>query len=127
MVACKYLTTLPYRFPTQRATRCVMAADLRNKGEKPGVPPLPVARGPVPFQLLVRICAGFVALAGGITLLGWILSSPFLSSLGSGTIPVAPSTAALFVLYAVALSLRSFPPQRGTYWTGLAITSAGGG
>ncbi|MCX5864303.1 MAG: GAF domain-containing protein [Deltaproteobacteria bacterium] len=88
-------------------------------------PPLPIIREPVPFQLLVRVCAGFVALAGGIALLGWILGSPFLSSLGSGTIPVAPSTAALFVLYAVALSLRSFPPQRGAYWTGLAITSAG--
>jgi PAS domain S-box-containing protein len=88
-------------------------------------PPLPIIQGPVPFQLLVRICAGFVALAGGIALLGWILGSPFLSSLGSGTIPVAPSTAALFVLYAVALFLRSFPPQRGAYWTGLAIASAG--
>ncbi|MFA6898973.1 MAG: GAF domain-containing protein [Desulfurivibrionaceae bacterium] len=62
---------------------------------------------------------------GGIALLGWVLGSPFLSSLGSGTIPVAPSTALLFVLYAVALSLRSFPPQRGAYWTGLAITSTG--
>ncbi|MFA6282956.1 MAG: GAF domain-containing protein [Desulfurivibrionaceae bacterium] len=101
-----------------------MAADLRNK-EKTGSPLLPVAREPLPFQLLVRICAGIVAATGGIALLGWMLGSPFLSSLGSGTIPVAPSTALLFVLYAVALFLRSRPPHRGAYWTGLTIVSAG--
>ena len=125
MVACKHLNTLPYRFPTQRTTRCVMAADLRNKGGNPAAHPLSVAWRAMPFQLLVRICSGFVALTGGIALLGWMLGSPFLSNLGSGTIPVAPSTALLFMLYAVALFLRSFPPQRGTYWTGLTIASAG--
>ncbi|MHB1185788.1 MAG: GAF domain-containing protein [Desulfobulbia bacterium] len=102
-----------------------MAADLRNKGEKPAALPLSVAWRTMPFQLLVRICSGFVALTGGIALLGWIFGSPFLSNLGSGTIPVAPSTALLFMLYAATLFLRSFPPQRGTYWTGLTITSAG--
>jgi len=102
-----------------------MAADLRNRKKNRDSSPLPIAQGPVPFQLLIRICAVFVALTGGIALLGWILGTPFLSSLDSGNIPVAPSTAILFVLYAVALYLRSLPPQRGAYWTGLAITSAG--
>ncbi|MFH1019127.1 MAG: hypothetical protein V1782_00740, partial [Pseudomonadota bacterium] len=102
-----------------------MAADLRDKEKRTGSPPLPVARGPMPFQLLIRVCTGFVAVAGGLALLGWMLGSPFLSSLGSGTIPVAPSTAFLFVLYAMAISLRSRPPHRGAYWTGLTIISAG--
>ncbi|MCX5875980.1 MAG: GAF domain-containing protein [Deltaproteobacteria bacterium] len=100
-----------------------MTADFRNKEKNRDS--LPIAQGPVPFQLLIRICAVFVALTGGIALLGWMLGAPFLSSLDSGNIPVAPSTAILFVLYAVALYLRSLPPQRGAYWAGLAITSAG--
>lgn len=100
-----------------------MAAELRNKEKNRAS--LPIAQGPIPFQLLIRICAVFVAVTGCIALLGWILGSPFLSSLGSGNIPVAPSTAVLFVLYAVALCLRSRPPHRGAYWAGLAITSAG--
>ncbi|HEX9716195.1 MAG TPA: ATP-binding protein [Desulfurivibrionaceae bacterium] len=103
-----------------------MAADLPNKEEPHCAPPLlPVVVGPRPSRLFLRLCALFVAVTGGIALLGWILGLPFLSSLGSGNIPVAPSTALLFVLYGVALALRSRPPQRGAYWAGLAITSAG--
>jgi len=93
-----------------------MAAELPDRDKNRDSPP---------FQILLRICAGFIALAGSGAILGWLLGSPFLLSLGSGNIPVAPSTAPLFVLYALALYLRSRPPHRKTYWAGLIITSAG--
>ncbi|MFA7382102.1 MAG: ATP-binding protein [Desulfurivibrionaceae bacterium] len=86
---------------------------------------LPVAQGPIPLKTLIRLCAGFIASAGVITLFGWIIGSPFLSSLGSGTIPMAPSTALLFVLYAVALCLRSLPPHPWAPWANRIIVSAG--
>lgn len=102
-----------------------MAAELPNTEKKRCSPSLPIARELRPSQLLLCLCALFLALTGGIALLGWLLGSPFLSSLGSGKIPVAPSTALLFVLYAAALTLRSRPPQCAAYWAGLAITSTG--
>jgi len=86
----------------------------------------PSTQTQIPFQRPIRLCAGFVGLVGGITLLGWVLGLPFLSSSGSGTIPMAPSTAILFMLYAAALFHRSCSPYRGASWTGLLIVLAGG-
>lgn len=100
-----------------------MPTALRDKENSS--PSLPVVGEPRHSRLLLRLCALFVAVTGGITLFGWILGLPFLSSLGSDNIPVAPSTALLFVLYAAALALRSRPRQRWGYWTGLAIASSG--
>ena len=96
---------------------------LRKKASD--LPPQPIAGERIPLPLLIRLCAGLVAITGSVALLGWLLGSPFLSSLGSGKIPVAPSTAVFFVLYAATLFLRSRTPRRWAYWTGLAITSAG--
>ena len=93
-----------------------MAAELSDKKKNRDSPPL---------KTPILLCAGFVAGAGAITLLGWLIGSPFLSSLGSGTIPMAPSTALLFVLYAVALCLRSLPPHRWEPWAGRIIDSTG--
>jgi len=88
--------------------------------------PLPNDWGPHPFRLLISICAMFVAGVGFVALLGWVLELPVLASLGSGMIPVAPSTAVMFVLYAGAIFLRThFQKSRVTYWTGLSINSAG--
>lgn len=87
---------------------------------------LPVAQEPGRLRPMVSICAVLVAGIGLIALLGWVLGLPFLASLGSDKIPVAPSTAVLFVLYAVAVLLRAqLPARRGTYWIGLSINSAG--
>jgi len=104
-----------------------MDADLPNTAKRTGSPslPLPVDRERIPLRRLIRFCAGLVAIAGSVALLGWLLGSPFLSSLGSGKIPVAPSTAVFFIFYAATLFLRSRTPHRWAYRTGLAITSAG--
>jgi PAS domain S-box-containing protein len=76
-----------------------------------------------------RIVVILVLLVAGIgiaALLGWALGIPFLASLGPGMIPVAPSTAAMFILYGAALFLRArMQKSRAASWTGLAIMIAG--
>ncbi len=66
---------------------------------------------------------GFLTAAIGIVvMLGWILQLPQLSSFGSNLIPMAPSTAMLFILMGIAQSLRRRLPQnRAAYFAGLAI------
>jgi hypothetical protein len=51
------------------------------------------------------------AALGLLVLLGWILQLPLLTSFGANLIPMAPSTALLFILLGIALSLRSRMPQ----------------
>ena len=55
---------------------------------------------------LAGILSLLVAGTGLIALLGWGLQLPFLTGFGAGRIPMAPSTALLFVLYGIALFLR---------------------
>jgi PAS domain S-box-containing protein len=82
--------------------------------------------GPHRFQLLISVCALFVAGVGFVSLLGWALELPVLASLGSGKIPVAPSTAVMFVLYACAIFLRThLQDSRVAYWAGVSINAAG--
>jgi PAS domain S-box-containing protein len=78
------------------------------------------------LRLLINICAAFVAGVGLVALLGWVFELPVLASLGSGLIPVAPSTAEMFILYALAVFLRAnLPFHRRTYWAGLTINAGG--
>ena len=74
----------------------------------------------------VRLCGAGAVGFGLIALLGWALGLPFLASLGSGNIPMAPSTALLFVLYGIAALLRvRLPLGRGPRGVGVAVNSAG--
>jgi len=57
-----------------------------------------IPREEVRFRLLVLACSLLSVAAGFIGLLGWSLGLPSLTSLWSGRIPMAPSTAMLFVL-----------------------------
>jgi PAS domain S-box-containing protein len=67
-----------------------------------------------------------VAGVGFVSLFGWLLELPVLASLGPGNIPVAPSTALLFVLYAGAIFLRTRSRKsNASYWAGVSITAAG--
>ncbi len=62
-----------------------------------------------------RLVAGFGALisaaAGAVAMMGLILKIPVLASLGPDMIPMAPSTAVLFLLYGVAVFLRAYRPS----------------
>ncbi len=104
----------------------VVTNEIIDRQESPASGLLPNAPEPPRFRLLISICAAFVAGVGLVALLGWVLGLPVLASLGSGMIPVAPSTAELFVLYAVSLFLRSDQPlPRWKYLAGMSINGAG--
>ncbi len=63
---------------------------------------------------------------GLLALLGWALQVPFLAGLGSDRIPMAPSTALLFVLYGTATVLRARrPPGLAARRFGLAVGFVG--
>ncbi|MHB8882572.1 MAG: sensor histidine kinase [Thermodesulfovibrionales bacterium] len=98
-----------------------------NREKKPDAPgPSQGAEEPLPYQALISICAVFVAGVGSVSLLGWVLGLPVLASLGSGRIPVAPSTAVLFILYAVSMFLRArLLFRRWAYMAALGIHAAG--
>ena len=77
-------------------------------------------------DVLARASAAIAAGFGFIALLGWILELPMLTSLGPGWIPMAPSTALLFLLYGAAVFFCAGTPLgRGAYRIGITIASAG--
>ena len=78
------------------------------------------------LSMLVYACAAIAAAAGFAALTGWMFRIPLLASLGPDWIPMAPSTALLFVLYAGALYCVSrWPERRAAIRIGLAVGSAG--
>jgi len=65
---------------------------------------------------IVTAALGFVAL------LGWVLGWPRLASIRADLIPMAPSTALLFLLYGVAVCLRTrMPLSRRTFGVSVAV------
>lgn len=50
-------------------------------------------------RLLVKISGLVAVILGCLALMGWLLAMPRLASLGQGLIPMAPSTAVLFIVY----------------------------
>ena len=80
----------------------------------------------IPFGALVRICGVFAAAIGVVDLVGWSRGVLTLSSLGSGNIPMPPSTAVLLVLYGTATVVRARSALgRGAYRFCAAVSSAG--
>lgn len=65
------------------------------------------------YRTLVMAGGGVAACFGAIALAGWLLVLPFLASLGQGLIPMAPSTAILFVAYGIALPVILRAPLNG--------------
>jgi hypothetical protein len=76
-------------------------------------------------QLACAFAAAAAAL-GFAALLGWVLELPLLASWGPRWIPMAPSTAFLFVLFGTAVFINArVAPGRVAYRIGMAIGSAG--
>jgi len=60
------------------------------------------------FQsVLAQACGALAAGFGLIALLGWILKLPLFASFGLGLIPMAPSTALLFILMGIAIYFQA--------------------
>ena len=74
-------------------------------------------------RLLLRCGGGLAALTGGIAMAGWLLAIPQLASLGQGLIPMAPSTAILFIAFGAVFLL---PSQSRSRLPSLSIFAAGG-
>lgn len=58
---------------------------------------------------LILICGSLATGIGFVALLGWFTGLPMLSSLGASRIPMAPSTALLFLLYGLGVIILSRP------------------
>ena len=68
-------------------------------------------------------CAAATGL-GLIGLFGWLSGHPLLAGFGANRIPMAPSTALLFVLLGLSVFFRSrFPLNRGILFVGIALGS----
>ncbi len=77
-------------------------------------------------KTLPQVFGVSAAAIGFVALLGWILGLPLLASFGAGLIPMAPSTALLFVMFGVAVFFCNRMPQnRATYLMGVVIGATG--
>src|ERR1017187_6972186 len=81
-----------------------------------------------PLVLIFLLLAAGIATAaiGLLALLGWVLDLPRLASFGADLIPMAPSTALLFLLYGVAVCLRTRTPlSHRTFRISVAMVGLG--
>lgn len=60
------------------------------------------------LNLQVSVFSSLTAVVGILALVGWAFDRPFLATIGSNIIPMAPSTAILFVLLSILLFLQSY-------------------
>jgi PAS domain S-box-containing protein len=73
------------------------------------------------FLLLFALLA---AAFGFLALLGWVLALPWLTSFGAGLIPMAPSTALLFLMCGASVAVRARTPlSRRAFWISVAAGS----
>ena len=74
----------------------------------------PGDRGPHSYTLIARMGGAVAGLLGLVTLLGWIADLPFLTTFRMAAIPMAPSTALLFLVFGaeVYLERRSLRARR---------------
>ena len=77
-------------------------------------------------HLLVTVLGISTAGLAALALLGWILGLPLWASFKAGLMPMAPSTAVLFLLFGVATGLRAWRPlSRRTFCASLTIGGLG--
>ena len=77
------------------------------------------------FKRLIRTGGAITAAFAFAALLGWIAGFPFLSTLESGRVPMAPSTALLFLIFGGLLFFHESALQsRGKRWIAIAFGSS---
>ena len=82
--------------------------------------------GATQYRFTLFVAGIVTAVIGFAALLGWILDLPWLASLGENLLPMAPSTAVLFILYGIAICLRTRTPlTRRTLGIIIAVTCLG--
>ncbi len=74
---------------------------------------------------LASVCSLAVGAIGLLTLGSWALGCWDAGTFGAGYVPMAPSTATMFVLCAVAILVRVHAPRRrAAFWVGLTVNAA---
>jgi signal transduction histidine kinase len=68
---------------------------------------------PMMSVLPVQVAGSSVAALGIIAMAGWLLDLPIIAAFGSDTVPMAPSTALLFVTHGLLLLIRAGATPRG--------------
>jgi len=83
--------------------------------------------GSAPLPVFLPLAAGIITAAlGFVALLGWVCGWPLLASFGAGLMPMAPSTAVLFLLFGAAIGLRARTPMsRRAFWVSVAAGCLG--
>jgi PAS domain S-box-containing protein len=71
---------------------------------------------PLAAFLLLRISGIVTAMLGAAALFGWIIDSPLLTGFSATLIPMAPSTAMLFVLFGSIIGIHARPENRSFGW-----------
>jgi hypothetical protein len=62
-----------------------------------------------------------------MALISWLFGSPSLSALGQGRIPMAPSTALLFILYGAGAIAITFQPLTQSLKRAFVVLGSAGG
>jgi hypothetical protein len=72
-------------------------------------------------KVIIQVCGALAAVTGIAALFGWITGHLLLASFGS-PVPMAPSTALLFILYGSAVFFRVRNPlSRMVYLSGISV------
>lgn len=73
-----------------------------------------IQKNEIQYLITLSVLSGMIVAGFGfVALLGWFLQFPLLATFGKDLVPMAPSTAILFVLLGVVLFLYNFPPTKG--------------
>ena len=98
-----------------------------NQEPRVGEPAMTNERfGRQPFSWLAPIGGAIAAAMGIVALLGWALGMPRLAGLTTHQVPMAGTTALLFLLYGIAIVLRARAPlSRRVQWTSTILAASG--
>lgn len=78
------------------------------------------------FSAFIMLCGMITACLGSAALIGWVAGLPLLTTFLPGTIPMAPSTALLFLLYGTGVALFArLPLNRAAYRMSVVIGVSG--
>ena len=78
-------------------------------------------------DVVAAVAGAAAAAAGGLALLGWAFGAPFLTSFGSRNIPMAPSTALLFIVFGTTVVLSAGKIEGAWRRTAAVVGAVSGG
>ena len=79
------------------------------------------------YRQVIAVCALLVIAAGALTLSGWISGNLFIAGMLDGWVPMAPSTAFLFILFGTAFLTHALSPgdRKASLFSSIAVSACG--